>query len=151
MFDVLTYYLSNGMRVMLHREEGTRIVKVGVVVNQGSMYERDNDNGISHFLEHMVMARYENNLAIKELQKKIYMYGASYNATTYKNNTMYYVSGLAEGITTYLQLLRKLVFDIDYFDEDTLQREKLIVERELVSFYSSFNQIADRSIQALYG
>lgn len=151
MFDVLTYYLSNGMRVMLHREKGTRIVKVGIVINQGSIYERDDDNGISHFIEHMVMAQYENNDKIKQLQNRLFLYGASYNATTYKTNTMYYISGLAEGMETYLELLRKLVFDVESFDDETLHREKQIVERELVSFYSSFNQIADRSVQALYG
>ena len=139
------------MRVMLHREKGTRIVKVGIVINQGSIYERDDDNGISHFIEHMVMAQYENNDKIKQLQNRLFLYGASYNATTYKTNTMYYISGLAEGMETYLELLRKLVFDVESFDDETLHREKQIVERELVSFYSSFNQIADRSVQALYG
>lgn len=151
MFDVMTYYLSNGMRVMLHREPNTRVVKVGVVINQGSMHETDNDNGISHFLEHMIFAQYENNPKIREYLEKLYTYGASYNATTYKANTMYYISGLADGIMTYLALLRDLVFKAKAFEEETLIREKQVVERELVSYYSSFNQIADRSIQALFG
>lgn len=35
----------------------------------------------------------------------------------------------------------------EFFDDETLHREKQIVERELVSFYSSFNQIANISAE----
>ena len=151
MFDVVTYYLRNGMRVMLHREKGSRVVKVGVVVNQGSMHEKDDNNGISHFLEHMIFAQYEDDEHIRHFRDELRYYGAYTNATTYKANTMYYVSGLAEGINVYLTLLRDLVFKAKPFTEETLARERDVVTRELVSFYSSFNQINDRSIQALYG
>lgn len=151
MFDVMTYYLNNGMRVMLHREQGTRVVKVGIVINQGSMHETDENNGISHFLEHMVYARTVDDEHIKKFQNDLYNYGATSYATTYKDSTMYYVSGLNDGIRIYLEFLRDLVFSKRSFANGTLVRERDVVTRELVSFYSSFNQINDRSIQALYG
>ncbi|WP_017417046.1 M16 family metallopeptidase [Clostridium tunisiense] len=151
MFDVVTYYLSNGMRIMLHREKGTRVVKTGVIVNQGSMHEEDKSNGISHFIEHMIFAQYENNLDIQSYVNDLYSFGAKYNATTYKANTMYYISGLSDGVETYLRILKDLVFKPKPFEITTLNREKSVVERELVSFYSSFNQISDRSLQALFG
>lgn len=151
MFDVVTYYLSNGMRIMLHREKNTRIVKTGVIVNQGSMHEDDESNGISHFIEHMIFAQYENNLEIQDYVNDLHSFGAKYNATTYKANTMYYISGLSDGVETYLRILKDLVFKPKPFDITTLKREKSVVERELVSFYSSFNQISDRSLQALFG
>lgn len=151
MFDVVTYYLSNGMRIMLHREKNTRVVKTGVIVNQGGVYETDENNGISHFIEHMMVAQYKNNSNIQSYVNDLYSYGATYNATTYKSSTMYYISGLADGVKTYLDLLKELVFNPKEFDEETLSREKNVVERELVSFYSSFNQITDRSLQALFG
>lgn len=151
MFDVITYYLSNGMRVMLHRESGTRIVKCGVVVNQGAMHESTEDNGISHFLEHMIYAQTEDDEHIKNYKDEFFHYGATSYATTYKSSTMYYVSGLATGTKTYLEFLRDLVFRAKILGGETINRERDVVTRELVSFYSSFNQINDRSIQALYG
>jgi len=151
MFDVLSYFLDNGLRVVLHREPKTRVVKAGIIVNQGSMHESDNISGISHFIEHMLIAENKHNPNIKKYLNELYAYGASYNATTYKANTMFYVNGLAEGLGTYLKLLKEIVYNNRLFEEDLLEREKQIVERELVSYYSSFNQISDRAVQALYG
>lgn len=151
MFDVMTYYLSNGFRVMLHRENQSRVVKVGVIVNQGSSNEMDDNNGISHFIEHMVFSQYENDKRMKNYVSELYTYGASYNATTYRGHTMYHISGLADGIRLYLKVLRDLVYCRSEFTEDTLNLEKQVVEREASTFYSSFNQIADRGVQALYG
>lgn len=151
MFDVLSYYLDNGLKVVLHREPRSRVVKAGIIVNQGSMYEHDEISGISHFIEHMLISENIYNPDIKTLLAELSLYGASYNATTYKANTMFYVNGLSEGLSTYLKLLRTIVFNNEKFSEDILNKEKKIVERELVSYYSSFNQISDRAVQALYG
>ena len=48
------YRLRNGVRVMLVPMTGVESVAVGVYIGTGSRYETSNNNGISHFLEHMV-------------------------------------------------------------------------------------------------
>ena len=151
MFDVMSFFLDNGMRVLFHREEKSRIIKAGIIVNQGSANETDELNGISHFLEHMLIADNELLEDIKEDKTILRDYGATYNATTYKANTMFYIIGMAGGINVYLDLLRKMVFDNREFLDESLEKEKKVVERELSSYYSNFNQISDRAIQALYG
>ena len=151
MFDVMSFFLDNGMRVLFHREEKSRVIKAGIIVNQGSVNETDELNGISHFLEHMLIADNELVGEIKEGKKRLRDFGATYNATTYKAHTMYYIMGMARGIEVYLDLLRKIVFDNRDFLESNLEKEKKVVERELSSYYSNFNQISDRAIQALYG
>ena len=48
------YRLKNGVRVVLVPMSGVKSVAVGVYVGTGSRYETAGNNGISHFLEHMV-------------------------------------------------------------------------------------------------
>ena len=48
------YTLRNGVRVVLVPMSGVESVAVGVYVKTGSRYETPGNNGISHFLEHMV-------------------------------------------------------------------------------------------------
>lgn len=48
------YRLKNGVRVVLVPMSGVKSVAVGVYVGTGSRYEEAKNNGISHFLEHMV-------------------------------------------------------------------------------------------------
>lgn len=151
MFDVMSFYLDNGMRVLLHGEEKSRVIKAGIIVNQGSANETDELNGISHFIEHMLIADNELFATLSENKERLKEYGATYNATTYKANTMYYIMGMATGIDLYLTLLKNIVFDNRDFLDENMDKEKNVVERELSSYYSNFNQISDRAIQALYG
>ncbi|WP_150265611.1 M16 family metallopeptidase [Paenibacillus tepidiphilus] len=151
MFEIMSYYLDNGIRVMLHREPRIKVVSVGLVVNQGSMNESDDNNGISHFIEHMLISNNDENPKINKYYNDLLLYGASYNARTDKSSTAFYINGLATGLETYLNLLKEIVFNNTRFTNEILENEKNIVERELVSYYSSFNQISDRAVQSLYG
>ena len=45
--------LDNGLRIISSSRPETETVSVGVWVNTGSAYEKVDNNGISHFLEHM--------------------------------------------------------------------------------------------------
>ena len=46
--------LNNGLRIVSLKYPQFETVSLGIWVNTGSAYERENMNGISHFLEHMV-------------------------------------------------------------------------------------------------
>ena len=48
------HILKNKMRVLLAPITGIDIVSVGIFVKVGSRYETDKNNGISHFLEHLM-------------------------------------------------------------------------------------------------
>ena len=151
MFDILSYYLENGMRVMLHKEPGIKLITIGVIINQGSMNESNETNGISHFLEHMIVNLSCQNQDTLDLFEELHEHGADYNAITDKAMTSYYISGFASGLKTYLKLLKQIVYHHRSFSDEAITNEKKIVERELVSYYASLNQISDRAIQALYG
>lgn len=48
------YTLKNGLRVVLEHIEHVNSVSIGLFVKNGSRNEKENENGISHFIEHML-------------------------------------------------------------------------------------------------
>ena len=64
--------LNNGLRIVSLKYPQFETVSLGIWVNTGSAYERENMNGISHFLEHMAFNGTENfpGNSISEILKK---------------------------------------------------------------------------------
>ena len=44
---------NNGLRLVINKMEGMLSVSAGVLVKTGSMNESAEENGISHFIEHV--------------------------------------------------------------------------------------------------
>lgn len=151
MFEKLTYYMSNGFRVVLHRDTSVKVVTAGVIINYGSMNETDGDNGMAHFIEHILSSDNRDKSELSKCMEKLRDSGAMYNATTDRESTYYYIHGMSDSIELYLKCLSLLVFKHKDFKKDIFENEKKVVIRELVGFYSSFGQINSRAIQALYG
>lgn len=55
MYDVLNAYLENGLKVVLHKIPGVKTISCGIWIKQGSIYETDENNGLSHLLEHLIL------------------------------------------------------------------------------------------------
>lgn len=152
MFDILSGYLDNGLRVVLHRIENIRTVACGIWVNQGSKYEDNSTSGASHLLEHILVNRNnKENPELYSMMKELSDNGVQYNASTTKENTSFYFKGMTDNLNQCIDTLYNMVVKNRRFDDEVIKNEKSIVEREAVSFYSSFNQIKERTSQALYG
>lgn len=55
MYDVLNAYLENGLKVILHKIPGVKTMACGLWIRQGSVYETDENNGLSHLVEHLLL------------------------------------------------------------------------------------------------
>ncbi len=55
MYDVLNAYLENGVKVILHKISGVKTMACGLWIRQGSVYETDENNGLSHLAEHLLL------------------------------------------------------------------------------------------------
>ena len=150
MFEKLSYYMDNGFKVVMHRDRAEKIITVGVIVNYGSMNETSEDNGIAHFIEHILASDNHDGSRMSLNMEKMRESGAIYNAHTDKENTSFYIYGMSDNLRLYIELLSDIVFRHRYFKDEVFENEKKVVERELVSYYSSFNQITGRAVQALY-
>lgn len=88
--DVEVYKLENGHTIVLAHKEGG-LVNVSSWVKTGSINEDDKNNGISHFLEHL-MFKGTNKHPAGEFDKILEAKGAIVNAATWKDYTFYYVT-----------------------------------------------------------
>lgn len=93
--DVEIYENDNGHKIVLAHKEG-EMVNISSWVKTGSINEDDNNNGISHFLEHL-MFKGTHTYKVGEFDRMLESKGAIVNAATWKDYTFYYVT-LPKGI-----------------------------------------------------
>lgn len=83
------FTLDNGLKVILHKDNATPIVAVNVFYHVGSKNERADRTGFAHFFEHLLFEGSEN-IGRGEYMKKLESIGATFNAGTSKDYTVYY-------------------------------------------------------------
>ncbi len=88
--DVEVYERENGHKIVLAHKEG-ELVNVSTWVKTGSINEDDNNNGISHFLEHLMFKGTHKHKA-GDFDRILEAKGAIVNAATWKDYTFYYVT-----------------------------------------------------------
>ncbi len=93
--EVEVYERDNGHKIVLAHKEGD-MVNVSSWVKTGSINEDNNNNGISHFLEHL-MFKGTHRFKVGEFDRMLESKGAIVNAATWKDYTFYYVT-LPKGI-----------------------------------------------------
>ncbi|MBI3585542.1 MAG: insulinase family protein [Ignavibacteriales bacterium] len=106
-----------------------RSVSVGIWLDTGSRDEHESNNGISHFIEHMVFKGTKHR-TVREIAQSIESVGGYLNAFTSKEHTCYYARVLDE----YTELAVDVLYDlIQYptFPEKDLEKEKGVVIEEL--------------------
>jgi len=88
--DIEIYEQDNGHKIVLAHKEGD-MINVSSWVKTGSINENDKNNGISHFLEHLMFKGTHKHKA-GEFDKILESKGAIVNAATWKDYTFYYVT-----------------------------------------------------------
>lgn len=152
MYDVLNAYLENGLKIILHRIPEVKTVSCGLWVRQGSSYETDAVNGLSHLTEHLLINSEDVlNEQYKQLLGEITDEGVVYNAATTKEYTCFYLTGLADTLRKCILTLSHIAMKNRQFDVQNFENEKSVVLQEATGFYSSFQQIKERTSQALWG
>lgn len=152
MYDLVNAYLENGLRIVLHRIPDTKTAACGLWLKQGSSYETDENNGLSHLTEHLVLNPHNKlNEKYRNLMEKITAEGVVYNAATTKEYTCYYFTGLSQNLEMCLQALGCIASENRTFDKSFFENEKKVVEQEAIGFYSAFQQIKERTSSALWG
>ena len=99
--------LTNGLRVVSEELPHFHSVAVGVWLNAGSRDETLEENGLSHFLEHMAFKGTPRRTAL-EIAREIDQIGGSCNAFTSKEQTCFHGRVLAEHLARLVDLLGDL-------------------------------------------
>lgn len=121
--------LKNGLTVISQQIPAVRSVSVGVWIKAGSRYETKENNGIAHFLEHMVFKGTEKRSAF-QIARSMEQLGGTLNAFTSKELTVYYTHTLDSHLVRSVSVLSDLVCR-PLFREKDIQKEKLVVLEEL--------------------
>jgi predicted Zn-dependent peptidase len=142
--------LHNGIRVVTEYIPHVRSVSLGVWIETGSRDESETQNGISHFLEHMVFKGTTKRSA-PEISRSLESVGGYLNAFTGKEHTCYYARVLDEYADLSLDVLSDLVRNAT-FPPKEIEREKSVVIEELRNAEDDPDDIIhDYFEKALYG
>ena len=121
------YTLSNGVRIVYEKIPYVRSVSVGIWVKTGSRNESRQNNGISHFIEHMLFKGTEKRSA-KEIAESIDNIGGQLNAFTGKECTCYYAKTLDTHINLVLDVLSDMFFNSLFAKKDIIVEKRVILE-----------------------
>lgn len=120
---------DGGVRVVTESIPYVRSVSIGVWANVGSRDETSTDNGISHFLEHMVF-KGTRRRSVREIAQSLESLGGYLNAFTTKEHTCFYSRVLDAHLDQAVDVLTDLVQHATFRSEE-VAKEKLVVLEEL--------------------
>src|SRR5581483_6607449 len=121
--------LSNGIRIVTESMPSVRSVSLGIWIGSGSRAERGAENGISHFIEHMVFKGTENRSA-EDIARSVDSIGGGLDAFTSKELVSFNTKVLDEHLPVAFDVLADLVQN-PLFREADVEKEKGVIFEEI--------------------
>src|ERR687890_2338232 len=151
MIEVGDTTLANGLPLVSLRMPGTRAVTVLVAFDAGARTERAEENGMAHFLEHLVFkggALYDDYRKVNETAERI---GAVLNAYTSLDLVAFHITCRAEVAEEAIDLLTDFV-GRPKIDQGELDRERGVVIQEIQRYKDQPASVAEDLIdRAAFG
>ncbi|NTV89689.1 MAG: insulinase family protein [Clostridiales bacterium] len=123
----IKHTLPNGLRIVSEKIPYVRSVSIGIWVKTGSRNENEQNNGISHFIEHMLFKGTEKRSA-KEIAESIDNIGGQLNAFTGKECTCFYAKTLDEHLDLAIDVLSDMFFNSLFASKDMTVEKKVVLE-----------------------
>jgi predicted Zn-dependent peptidase len=127
--DIEITTLANGVRVISEEMGHVRSVSLGVWIRTGSRRETNEENGISHFIEHMLFKGTKNRSA-EEIARSVDSIGGGLDAFTAKEMVSYNTKVLDEHLPIAFDVLADMVRN-PLFREEDIEKEKGVILEEL--------------------
>ena len=120
---------ENGLRLVVQNNPAVRSVAMGIWVGAGSVREDAQNNGISHFTEHVLFKGTDKYTAF-DIANVFESMGAMINAFTGKEGTCYYVKSVDEYAEKCFAMLSH-IFTHSSFDAAELDKERKVIVEEI--------------------
>ena len=133
--------LDNGISLVSEKIPSANSVCLGVWVKVGSRYENSDNNGISHFIEHMIFKGSKKRSSF-EIAKSIESVGGNLNAFTGRELTCYFVHVLSKELPMAVEILSDII-ENPLFNSSDIINEKNVVLEEI-------NSIEDTPEELIY-
>lgn len=124
-----TITCANGVRIVSEQIPHFRSVAVGVFVKAGSRDEERGENGMTHFIEHMLFKGTPTRSA-KDIAREFDRIGGDINAYTSKEYTCYYAKVVDEHAGHAVDILADMFFNSN-MDPVEIERERQVVLEEI--------------------
>ncbi len=121
--------LPNGIRIVTEAMPHVRSVSLGVWIGTGSRIEHGPENGISHFIEHMVFKGTKNRSA-EDIARSVDSVGGGLDAFTSKELVSFNTKVLDEHLPLALDILADLVLN-PLFRQEDIEKEKSVILEEI--------------------
>src|SRR3984885_14379155 len=129
MATITTSVLGNGMPLHRIAMDGTRAVTLMVAFDAGARTERPEENGMAHFLEHLVFKGGEKYKTYRDVNEAAERIGAVLNAYTSHDLVAFHITARANVALKAADLLTDFV-GRSRIDGDELNRERGVVVQE---------------------
>jgi predicted Zn-dependent peptidase len=120
----------------------THSVSVGIYVGTGSRYERKEEAGLSHFVEHLCFKGSAKRPTAKDISEAIDGVGGFLNGGTDRELTVFYGKVPAPHFTLALDLLADMV-SAPRFEPEEMEKERKVILEELAMVADNPSQMAD--------
>ncbi|MBU4259226.1 MAG: insulinase family protein [Proteobacteria bacterium] len=121
--------LNNGIRILSKKIPHARSISMGVWVNVGARDETLSENGLSHFIEHMIFKGTKKRSAL-QIAKEFDSIGGNTNAFTTMENTCYHAKVMDTHLETMVDILSD-IFLYSTFASIEVEKERAVIFQEI--------------------
>jgi predicted Zn-dependent peptidase len=151
MIEIDQTTLETGLPVVKLQMPGTRAVTALVAFDAGARTEHEEENGMAHFLEHLVFKGGEKYASYRDVNETAERLGAQLNAYTSHDVVAFHITARAESLMPAVDLLTDFVARAR-IDGDELDRERGVVIQEINRYDDQPSAVADKLLdRAVYG
>ncbi|OGN96442.1 MAG: hypothetical protein A2Y89_04830, partial [Chloroflexi bacterium RBG_13_51_18] len=122
--------LDNGLRLITATMAHTRSVAINFFIGTGSRYESEEQNGISHFIEHVCFKGTEKHPTSTDISSVIEGVGGMLNAGTDKELTVYWCKVAEPHFLSALDVLADILLN-SKFDPAEIEKERQVIIEEI--------------------
>ena len=122
--------LDQGLRVLTSTMPHTRSVSVGFFIAVGSRYETKVENGVTHFIEHMLFKGTAKRPKARDIAVAIEGIGGMFNASTGRELTTYWTKVGQDHFSIALDVLADMLLN-SKLEEEELQKERGVIIEEI--------------------
>ena len=127
--DIHEYTLPTGQKLYVKVDHNQPIVTVDTWVKTGSVNETADNNGVSHFLEHLLFKGTKDYVP-GQIERILESKGAEFNAATSTDYTHFYITAATPYFEEALRLHANMMLYAN-FPPDELDQERKVVQEEI--------------------
>jgi len=124
--------LDNGLRIVSESIPYMSSISLGIFVGTGSRSELPPEQGVSHFIEHLMFKGTEKRSA-RDIAEMVDDIGGQLNAATDRENTCYYIKVLPEHLGLGMDVLSDMLLHSKFADLDVEKERQVVLEE--ISLY----------------